>query len=551
MTHVATNMPDYEFAYNNDRLDVPEFFNFGLDVVDKWAEDRTKLALISVDSTGEHVQHHSFWDLKILSNKYANALRDRGVKKGDRVFVMLPRIPEWYVVMIGLIKLGALPMPGTTLLTSKDIEYRINTAEAVMAITDGENADKIDEAAGGCPTLQHLVVVGAGRKGWVSFEEEMAEASSVLDDPEPTRSDDPLLIYFTSGTVGYPKMVLHTQASYGIGHIISAKYWHDLTATDLMWTLSDTGWAKAAYGKLFGQWTLGAAVMQHDARGRFDAPLTLRLLEKHGVTSFCAPPTAYRMLVLEDLRKYRLDNLRHCTGAGEPLNPEVMKQWQDGTGLVIYDGYGQTETVLMVGNFRCNEVRPGSMGKPAPGFTIRVVDEQGNEMPAGEEGQIAVKVKPERPVGLFKEYWKDAEEMERSFLGDWYLTGDKAYIDEDGYFWFVGRADDVIISAGYRIGPFEVESALIEHPAVAESAVVASPDDVRGEIVKAFVILAPDYVASDELMISLQDHVRTTTAPYKYPRAVEFVTELPKTVSGKIRRVELRQRELDKANRDS
>jgi len=551
MTHVATNMPDYESAYNNDRLDVPEFFNFGLDVVDKWAEDRTKLALISVDSTGEHVQHHSFWDLKILSNKYANALRDRGVKKGDRVFIMLPRIPEWYVVMLGLIKLGALPMPGTTLLTSKDIEYRINTAEAVMAITDGENADKIDEAAGGCPTLQHLVVVGAGRKGWVSFEEEMAEASSVLDDPEPTRSDDPLLIYFTSGTVGYPKMVLHTQASYGIGHIISAKYWHDLTATDLMWTLSDTGWAKAAYGKLFGQWTLGAAVMQHDARGRFDAPLTLRLLEKHGVTSFCAPPTAYRMLVLEDLRKYRLDNLRHCTGAGEPLNPEVMKQWQDGTGLVIYDGYGQTETVLMVGNFRCNEVRPGSMGKPAPGFTIRVVDEQGNEMPAGEEGQIAVKVKPERPVGLFKEYWKDAEEMERSFLGDWYLTGDKAYIDEDGYFWFVGRADDVIISAGYRIGPFEVESALIEHPAVAESAVVASPDDVRGEIVKAFVILAPDYVASDELMISLQDHVRTTTAPYKYPRAVEFVTELPKTVSGKIRRVELRQRELDKANRDS
>jgi acyl-coenzyme A synthetase/AMP-(fatty) acid ligase len=551
MTHVATNMPDYESAYNNDRLDVPEFFNFGLDVVDKWAEDRTKLALISVDSTGENVQHHSFWDLKILSNKYANALRDRGVKKGDRVFIMLPRIPEWYVVMLGLIKLGALPMPGTTLLTSKDIEYRINTAEAVMAITDGENADKIDEAAGGCPTLQHLVVVGAGRKGWVSFEEEMAEASSVLDDPEPTRSDDPLLIYFTSGTVGYPKMVLHTQASYGIGHIISAKYWHDLTATDLMWTLSDTGWAKAAYGKLFGQWTLGAAVMQHDARGRFDAPLTLRLLEKHGVTSFCAPPTAYRMLVLEDLRKYRLDNLRHCTGAGEPLNPEVMKQWQDGTGLVIYDGYGQTETVLMVGNFRCNEVRPGSMGKPAPGFTIRVVDEQGNEMPAGEEGQIAVKVKPERPVGLFKEYWKDAEEMERSFLGDWYLTGDKAYIDEDGYFWFVGRADDVIISAGYRIGPFEVESALIEHPAVAESAVVASPDDVRGEIVKAFVILAPDYVASDELMISLQDHVRTTTAPYKYPRAVEFVTELPKTVSGKIRRVELRQRELDKANRDS
>ena len=306
--------------------------------------------------------------------------------------------------------------------------------------------------------------------------------------------------------------------------------------------------AKAAYGKLFGQWTLGAAVMQHDARGRFDAPLTLSLLEKHGVTSFCAPPTAYRMLVLEDLGKYHLDNLRHCTGAGEPLNPEVMKQWEDGTGLVIYDGYGQTETVLLVGNFRCNEVRPGSMGKPTPGFTIGVVDEDGNEVPVGEEGQIAVSIKPERPVGLFQEYWKDKEAMERSFLDDWYLTGDKAYKDEDGYFWFVGRADDVIISAGYRIGPFEVESALIEHPAVAESAVVASPDPVRGDIVKAFVILAPDYVASDELVVSLQDHVRTTTAPYKYPRSVEFVTELPKTVSGKIRRVELREREVERAS---
>ncbi|HCP22766.1 MAG TPA: acyl-CoA synthetase, partial [Dehalococcoidia bacterium] len=400
---------------------------------------------------------------------------------------------------------------------------------------------------GACPSLEHLLMMSGEKRGWVSYNQEMSGASPVLEDVEPTRSDDPLLIYFTSGTVGYPKMVLHTQASCAIGHIISAKYWHDLKDTDLIWTLSDTGWAKAAYGKLFGQWTLGAAVMQHDARGRFDAPLTLRLLEQYGVTVFCAPPTAYRMMVLEDLSRYDLDGLRHCTGAGEPLNPEVMKQWEDSTGQVIYDGYGQTETVLLAGNFRCNEVRPGSMGKPAPGVTIGVVDEQGNEVPTGEEGQIAVKIKPERPVGLFQEYWRDAEAMERSFLDEWYLTGDKAYRDEDGYLWFVGRADDVIISAGYRIGPFEVESALIEHPAVAESAVVASPDPVRGEIVKAFVILAPDYVASDELVVSLQDHVRTTTAPYKYPRAVEFVTELPKTVSGKIRRVELRQQELDRS----
>ncbi|MCI0830966.1 MAG: AMP-binding protein, partial [Chloroflexi bacterium] len=275
MKDIPTNMPDYEWAYQNERLEVPEYFNFGFDVVDKWAEDRTKLALLSVDSSGENVQHHTFWDLKVLSNKYANSLRGRGIKKGDRVFVMLPRIPEWYVVMLALMKLGALPMPGTTLLTPKDIEYRINTAEAVMAITDDENAAKFDEAAGGCPTLKHMVVVKGERRGWLSYEQEMAGASPVLENIEPTRSDDPLLIYFTSGTVGNPKMVLHTQASCAIGHVISAKYWHDLTATDLMWTLSDTGWAKAAYGKLFGQWTLGAAVMQHDARGRFDAALTM------------------------------------------------------------------------------------------------------------------------------------------------------------------------------------------------------------------------------------------------------------------------------------
>ena len=543
----APNMPDYESAYRNERLAVPEYFNFGFDVVDRWAADRTKLALLSVDSSGEQARHHTFWDLKTLSDKYAGSLRQLGIGKGDRVFLMLPRIPEWYVAMVALFKLGALPMPATTLLTPRDIEYRINRAGAVMAITDAENAGKVAEAAAGCPGLRHLAAVGGERRGWHSFERQVADGPAVLGEVEPTRSDDPLLIYFTSGTVGYPKMVLHTQASCAIGHTLTARYWHDLKATDLHWTLSDTGWAKAAYGKLFGQWTLGATVMQHDARGRFDAGMTLRMLERFGVTSFCAPPTAYRMMVLEDLSRYDLSSLRHCTGAGEPLNPEVMKQWEDGTGLTIYDGYGQTETVLIVGNFRCLPVRPGSMGKPMPGFTIGIVDEESQEVPAGEEGQIAVKVKPERPVGLFAEYWQDEEGMERSFYGDWYLTGDKAYKDEDGYFWFVGRADDVIISAGYRIGPFEVESALIEHPAVAESAVVASPDPVRGDIVKAFVILAPGYVPSDELVGSIQEYVRTATAPYKYPRAVEFVTELPKTVSGKIRRVELRERELQQA----
>ena len=539
------NMTDYQYAFANDRLEIPQYFNFGFDVVDKWAQDRTKVALISVDSTGKLAQYHTFWDLKVLSDKYANVLKSQGIKKGDRVFVMLPRIPEWYVVMLGSFKIGAIPMPATTLLTAKDIEYRITESEASMAITDFENSDKVNSAAGGCPTLKSLVVVGGDRQGWFSFADQIESASTVLDTIETTRSDDPLLIYFTSGTVGYPKMVVHTQASCAIGHILTAKYWHDLKPTDLMWTLSDTGWAKAAYGKLFGQWSIGAAVMQHDARGRFDAQMTLEMIGRYGVTSFCAPPTAYRMMVLEDLSQYEFKYLRHCTGAGEPLNPEVMKQWEDGTGLKIYDGYGQTETVLLVGNFRCNEIKPGSMGKPVPGFTIRIVDDNGNEVPDGEEGQIAVKIKPDRPVGLFKEYWRSPEAMSASFSGDWYFTGDKAYKDTDGYFWFVGRADDVIISAGYRIGPFEVESALIEHPAVAESAVVASPDEMRGEVVKAFIILAPGYLPSEELVENLQTHVRNTTAPYKYPRLIEFVSELPKTVSGKIRRVELRQTEFN------
>ncbi len=551
MRPTAPIMQDYDAAYRESAMEVPELFNFGIDVVDRWAEDRTKLALISVDPTGETAQQHTFWDLKQLSNKFANALRGLGVGKGDRVFIMLPRIPEWYAAMVGMMKLGIVPMPATTLCTPRDIEYRINQAEAVAAITDLENAEKVEQAAGGCASLKHLVMVQGEKRGWLSYHEKMAEASSKLDVVEPTRSDDPLLIYFTSGTVGYPKMVLHTQASYGLGHVLTAKYWHDLRPTDLQWTLSDTGWAKAAYGKLFGQWYQGAAVLQHDAKGRFDARQTLEMVGRYGVTSFCAPPTAYRMMVLEDLTQYDMPDLRHCTSAGEPLNPEVMKKWQDGTGLTIYDGYGQTETVLLVANYQCLPVRPGSMGKPVPGFQIGIVNEDGSELPTGEEGQIAVKLTPNRPVGLFREYWKDSEAMERSFVGDWYLTGDKAYKDEDGYYWFVGRADDVIISAGYRIGPFEVESALIEHPAVAESAVVASPDPVRGEIVKAFVILKPGYISSDELVLSLQDHVKSTTAPYKYPRAVEFVTELPKTISGKIRRVELRESEVARAAQDS
>ena len=546
MRDIAPNMVDYEETYRTFSLDVPEYFNFGFDVMDKWAEDRTKLALISIDPTGEHAQKHTFWDLKVLSNKFANLLKGLGVGKGERAFLMAPRIPEWYVAALGMFKLGVVPMPATTLCTPHDIEYRLNRSEATVAITDLENASKIEEVVANCPSLKHLVLVDGTKKGWVNLTDELPRLSPRLESVEKTRSDDQLIIYFTSGTVGPPKMVLHTQASYAIAQTITARFWHDLKPTDIHWTLSDTGWAKVAYGKLFGQWTQGSAVLQHNARGRFDAPLTLSIIERYGVSGFCAPPTAYRMLVLEDLKKHDLSELRHTTGAGEPLNPEVIKLWEDGTGLTIYDGYGQTETVLLVGNFRCLPVKPGPMGVTAPGFHVAIVDDDGNELPTGEEGQIAVRVKPERPVGLLKEYWKDREAMESAFQGDWYLLGDKGYRDEDGYFWFVGRADDVIISAGYRIGPFEVESALIEHPAVAESAVVASPDEVRGNIVKAFVVLAPGHTPSDELTLSIQEHVRKVTAPFKYPRAVEYVTELPKTISGKIRRVELRERELRK-----
>jgi acetyl-CoA synthetase len=546
MTNLPPNMTDYEKTYRDFRFDVPEFFKFAFDVVDKWAEDHTKLALVSVQSDGRRAEKHTFWELREQSNRFANVLRGLGVGKGTRVFLMLPRIPQWYVTMLGMMKLGAVPMPATVLCTPRDIGYRITRAEAAVAITDADNAAKVEEVAANCPSLKHMVVVGGSRPRWLSYDDAMEKASPSLEGIERTKSNDPLLIYFTSGTVGFPKMVLHTQASYAIAHFTTAKFWHDLKPTDLHWTLADTGWAKVAYGKLFGQWTVGSTVLQHNAVGRFDAGLTLGILERYGVTTFCAPPTAFRMLVLQDLKKYDLRSLRHVTSAGEPLNPEVIKVWEDGTGLTIYDGYGQTETALLVGNFRCVPIKPGSMGKPAPGYEIALLDEQLKEVPLGTEGQIAVRVKPRRPVGLFVEYWKDAETTGKVFQGDWYLTGDKAYKDEEGYLWFVGRADDVIKSAGYRIGPFEVESALLEHPAVAESAVVASPDPIRGDVVKAFVVLRAGYVPSDELAQSLQEHVKQTTAPYKYPRLVEFVKELPKTISGKIRRRELRDREVER-----
>ncbi len=542
------NMPDYDEVCRTFRLDVPEYFNYGFDVIDRWAQDRSKLAMVWADRTGEDVRKYSFFDLMQLSNRFANVLRELGFKKGDRLFVMVPRTVEWYAVMLGSFKLGVIPLPSPNILVPNDVRYRVNQAEAVGAVMWHEHVGKLDAVRAECPTMKHTVAVGGPAEGWLSFGELMAKASPKLspDEVEPTRSDDIMLIYFTSGTTKYPKMVPHTQASYGIGHIITAKFWQDLKPTDLHWTLSDTGWAKAAWGKLFGQWQIGAAVMVHDASGKFDAKTHLKLIETCGVTTFCAPPTAYRMLILEDLGRYDLSSIRHSCSAGEPLNPEVIKVWKEHTGTTIYDGFGQTETVNLIANFPCMPVKLGSMGKPTPGFHVDVVDDDGNPVPTGEEGHIAVQVKPEHPVGLFRGYWKNQEATAEAFVGDWYFTGDKAYKDEDGYFWFVGRADDVIKASGYRIGPFEVESALQSHPAVAESAVVGSPDPLRGTIVKAFVILAPGFEPSDELVKELQDHVKKETAPYKYPREIEFVRELPKTVSGKIRRVELRKMEEER-----
>jgi acyl-coenzyme A synthetase/AMP-(fatty) acid ligase len=343
-------------------------------------------------------------------------------------------------------------------------------------------------------------------------------------------------------------MVLHTQASYGIGHEITARFWQDLGPDDLHWTVSDTGWAKAAWGKLFGQWRMGAAVFLWDLRGKPDFERMLRLIGEHGVTTFCAPPTVFRAFVQLDLAGFDLRPLRHVVSAGEPLNPEVIDRWRAGTGLTIYDGYGQTETVNLVANYPSVPVREGSMGKPTPGFQVEITDDEGTPLGPDEEGHITVRVDPDRPVGLFKEYWRDPAATAAAFAGDRYFTGDRAFADDDGYLWFVGRADDVITSSAYRIGPFEVESALLTHPAVVEAAVIGKPDPMRGEIVKAFVTVAAGVETGDNLVRELQAHCKQVTAPYKYPREIEFVTELPKTISGKIRRVELRERERDAAS---
>ncbi len=519
---------------------VPEKFNFG-EVVDRFADDPNRVALFWEDQEGNRARL-TYADLRAQSNRIANVLEALGLRRGDPILLVLPRITMWQAAYIGALKMGAIVIPCTAMLREKDLVYRANHSGAHAIIAAAESAAMVSALRGQCPELRHFLLAGSPRSGWHGLPGLMQQASPNYQ-PAPTASLDPAICYYTSGTTREPKAVLHSHA-YTWSHQYTGRNWLDVRTGGIHWTTSDTGWAKAAYGVLFGPWMNGVTTFMYN--GRFDPKRELELLARHNITTFCAPPTEYRMLIKEDLAKYQFPKLRHCTGAGEPLNPEVIEIWKDRFGLAIHDGYGQTESIILVANMPGMEIKPGSMGLPFPGHDVRVLDEDLLEVKDGEAGQIAVRVAPERPPSLFLEYWKNPGETAAVFQGEYYLTGDLATRDADGYLWFVGRADDVIISAGYRIGPFEVESALLEHPAVVESAVVASPDADRGSIVKAFVRLAPDALKSDALVRELQEHVKRITAPYKYPREIEFMDELPKTVSGKIRRVELRKREEDR-----
>ncbi len=540
-------MTDYEETRRTFKYEVPEFYNFGFDVIEKRAAENDKVAFYYVTRDGETIESHTFSDLDRSSNRVGNMLRGLGVVKGDRAIVVLPRIPAFYEVVIGTIKMGVISMPGTMLLTAKDLEYRINRAKAKLVIVTEEHAGRIEEIKDQCPTLEHCIIVGGQREGWIDYTAARADALDTLsrDDVEPSRAEDDMLIYFTSGTTAYPKMVPRDHA-YPLAHKITGTYWMDLEENDIHWTLSDTGWAKAAWG-MFPQWQLGAAIVLYDAGPGFDADAHLHVIEQLGVTTFCAPPTVFRLFAQIDLSKYDLGSLRHTLGAGEPLNPEAMRAWRIATGHNPHDGYGQTESVNLVSNFPSVPIRPGSMGKAVPGFDIQIVNDDGNVVAEHEVGHIAVRMGDEWPPGLFKGYYDDDAANAESFRNGFYYTGDTGMRDEDDYIWFVGRSDDLILSASYRISPFEVESALAEHPAVVESAVIGKDDSVRGQIVKAYVVLAEGQEPSNELTTEIQEFVKSNTAPYKYPREIAYLDALPKTISGKIRRVELREKAHEEA----
>jgi len=541
-----TEFTSYEDFYENFKINVPENFNFAFDVVDAIAvEDPEKNAMVWCDPRGTEARF-SFAEMSRYSNKAANFFKAHGIKKGDPVMLILKRRYEFWFCLLGLHKIGAICIPATHLLTKKDIVYRCNAADIkmIVCVSEDDVIKHVEDAEPESPTLRKKALVGGSKEGWLDFNSEMEGMSDKFDRPvgnEATCNSDTMLLYFTSGTTGMPKMVQH-DFTYPLGHILTAKYWQNVADGGLHLTVADTGWAKAMWGKIYGQWLSGASVFVYDY-DKFVPSELLDVISRYKITSFCAPPTIYRFFIREDLTKYDLSSLKYCVIAGEPLNPEVYHQFLKATGLELYEGYGQTELTVTIANYPWMKPKPGSMGKPSPGYSIGLLNDEGKPCEIGEEGQIVIYTDKSVPVGMFKGYYRDPEMTRKVWNNGIYYTGDMAWKDEDGYYWFVGRADDLIKSSGYRIGPFEVESALLEHPAVLECAITAVPDPIRGQIVKATVVLTKNYQPSDELVKELQDHVKRVTAPYKYPRIIEFVDELPKTISGKIRRVEIREKD--------
>ncbi|MBQ0018990.1 MAG: AMP-binding protein [Bacteroidales bacterium] len=545
-----TEFCSYEDFMQNFKVNVPEDFNFAYDIVDAYAATEPEREAILWTNERGDVKHVNYAELKTLSDNAASFFLSIGIERGDCVMLILKRRVEWWITMVALHKIGAVAIPATHLLTDKDIVYRCHAAniKAIVAVGDQLVLRNVIRARTYCPTLQHCISIGPTvPQRWLNFWQSCMMAPRFKSQKGQNKITDNFLMYFTSGTSGEPKMVMH-DFSYPLAHIITAKYWHNIHDGSLHLTVADTGWGKAVWGKFYGQMIAGATVFVYDFEGRFEPDEMLRTIEKFQVTSFCAPPTVYRFMIREDLSQYDLSHLEYCTTAGEALNPSVFEEWKQKTGIMIYESYGQTETTLVLGTYPFVEPRPGSMGLPNPQYKIDVLDGKGNSCKTMENGQLVIRIAEGKPLGLFKDYNGNPELMEQAVRDGWYYTKDIVYRDEDGYYWFVSRADDVIKSSGYRIGPFEVESALMTHPAVVECAITGVPDDVRGMVVKATVVLSPDYVdqAGPELIKELQDHVKAETAPYKYPRIIEFVEELPKTISGKIRRVEIREKDNDK-----
>ena len=515
-------------------------FNFAFDVMDKIAEkDPDKMAMLHI-SKDKTERRFTFKDIKKESNRSANYFKSLGIKKGDRVLLVLKRHYQYWFAMLGLNKLGAIAIPATNQLQPHDFEYRFNAAgvSTVICTVDDNIPERVETALANCPTVVNKITVNGVRDGWHSYDEEYKLFSTHFDRTEDTAcGDDLMLMFFTSGTTGYPKIASHSH-TYPLGHFHTAKYWHNVDPNGLHFTISDTGWAKAMWGKLYGQWLCEAAIFVYDF-DRFDASEILPMFAKHKITTFCAPPTMLRMLIKEDISKYDLSSVKHMTTAGEALNPEVYRQFEKATGLQIMEGFGQTESTMIIGNMTGAPHKIGSMGKPAPIYDVDIVDYNGKSVAVGETGEIVVKIGDKAPCGLFKGYYLDEEKTNEVWHDGYYHTGDTAWRDEDGFFWYVGRVDDVIKSSGYRIGPFEIESVIMELPYVLECGVSAAPDEVRGQVVKASIVLTKGTVGTEELKKEIQNYVKEHTAPYKYPRIVVFRDELPKTISGKIQRNKL------------